>query len=337
MNLRKMLAVAGLLALPTAAFAQPVDGLYVGGGAGWNILNPQAVKSPAGNDGLQTPGGPMALISAGYGFGNGLRVELEGSYRHSNENETASTATNGTWGLFANALYDIDLGSKYVFPYVGIGVGGVMQDFSNGMTSGGRAFSGNQADIAGQVIAGLAMPVPAVPGLSATVEYRMMATANSQTYHGVKVASQVNNAALLGLRYAFNAAPPPPPPAPVPTPAPAAAPVAAPSRTYLVFFDFDKADLNERARQIIAEAAQNVGKVQVTRIEVNGYTDTAGTPAYNQKLSQRRADSVAAELVRDGVPQNEIVEQGYGEAHPLVQTGANVREPQNRRVEIILK
>ena len=340
MNLRKMLVVAGLLALPTAAFAQPVDGLYVGGGAGWNFLEPQTIKSPTPTvtNGLQTPnGGPVALISGGYGFGNGLRVELEGSFRHSNENGSPSVATNNTWGLFANALYDFDIGSKYVFPYVGIGVGGVMQDISGGMTSGGAAFSGTQADLAGQLIAGVAVPVPQVPGLSATVEYRMMATASNMTYHGVKLASQINNAALVGLRYAFNAAPPPPPPAPAPAPAPAAAPVAPPSRTYLVFFDFDKADLTQRARQIVGEAAQNAGKVQVTRIEVNGYTDTAGTPAYNQKLSQRRADAVAAELVRDGIPQNEIVEKAYGETHPLVQTGPNVREPQNRRVEIILK
>ncbi|MDE8344536.1 MAG: OmpA family protein, partial [Acidocella sp.] len=72
-------------------------------------------------------------------------------------------------------------------------------------------------------------------------------------------------------------------------------------------------------------------------IEVNGYTDTSGTPQYNQGLSVRRAQAVAAELVKDGVPQSAISIHGYGETHPLVPTGPNVREPQNRRVEIILK
>jgi OOP family OmpA-OmpF porin len=72
--------------------------------------------------------------------------------------------------------------------------------------------------------------------------------------------------------------------------------------------------------------------VQYTRIEVNGYTDTSGTPQYNQGLSIRRAQAVAGELVRDGV----IGVQGFGETHPLVPTGAGVREPQNRRVEIII-
>ncbi len=53
-------------------------------------------------------------------------------------------------------------------------------------------------------------------------------------------------------------------------------------------------------------------------------------------LSLRRANSVKAELIRDGVPANAIDIQGYGEAHPLVPTGPDTREPQNRRVEIIL-
>jgi outer membrane protein OmpA-like peptidoglycan-associated protein len=68
---------------------------------------------------------------------------------------------------------------------------------------------------------------------------------------------------------------------------------------------------------------------------VNGYTDSSGSPAYNLKLSQRRADSVAKELVSDGVQRSEIDIHGYGETHPLVPTADGVREPQNRRVEII--
>jgi OOP family OmpA-OmpF porin len=77
--------------------------------------------------------------------------------------------------------------------------------------------------------------------------------------------------------------------------------------------------------------------VQYTRIEVNGYTDTSGTPQYNQGLSVRRARAVQAELVRDGVPQNAITIQGFGENNLLVPTGNGVREPQNRRVEIIIR
>jgi outer membrane protein OmpA-like peptidoglycan-associated protein len=124
--------------------------------------------------------------------------------------------------------------------------------------------------------------------------------------------------------------PPVAPPPPVPT---AAVP---PARTYLVFFDWDRADLTARARQIVAAAAQASTQLQTTIINVNGYTDLSGTAAYNQRLSVRRAETVEAELVKDGVARSEITIHGYGESNPLVPTAKGVREPQNRRVEIIL-
>jgi outer membrane autotransporter protein len=133
----------------------------------------------------------------------------------------------------------------------------------------------------------------------------------------------------FGVRLTFGH--PPPPPATAAMPAPVAA------RSYLVFFDWDKATLTDRARQIVREAANNSTHVQYTRIQVNGYTDTSGTPKYNEGLSVRRAEAVAAELVKDGVPRNAITIQGFGESHLLVPTGPGVREPQNRRVEIVMQ
>ena len=158
----------------------------------------------------------------------------------------------------------------------------------------------------------------------------------------MKFNDNYNHSILLGLRYAFDtAAPAAPAPAPVVAPAPAPAPVAtpapAPARTYLVFFDWDKADLTVKAKAIIADAAQASTKMETTEIDVNGYTDLSGTAAYNEKLSLRRAQAVAAELVRLGVKREEIDIKGFGESNPLVPTAAGVREPQNRRVEIILK
>ena len=80
-----------------------------------------------------------------------------------------------------------------------------------------------------------------------------------------------------------------------------------------MFFDCDKATLSDRARQIIKEAADNSAHVQYTRIEVNGYTDTSGTPKYNLDLSVRRARAVEAELVKNGVPESAITIQGFGD------------------------
>ena len=104
-----------------------------------------------------------------------------------------------------------------------------------------------------------------------------------------------------------------------------------------MFFDWDQATLTDRARQIVAEAAQASPHVATTRIEVNGYTDRSGTPQYDQRLSVRRAEAVAAELTRLGVPRTAIDIHGFGETHPLVQTAAGVREPQHRRVEINIR
>jgi outer membrane protein OmpA-like peptidoglycan-associated protein len=77
---------------------------------------------------------------------------------------------------------------------------------------------------------------------------------------------------------------------------------------------------------------------------VSGYTDNSSAhpgqkrgEAYNMKLSLRRAEIVKAELMRDGVPGATIDIHGYGESNPLVQTGPNTKEPQNRRVEIIFR
>ena len=145
-----------------------------------------------------------------------------------------------------------------------------------------------------------------------------------------------------GRTFAFTfgyhfGAPPAPMPEPAPTVAPPPVPDVAPARTYLVFFDWDRADLTERARQIVASAAAASTHVQTTRIEVDGYTDLSGAAAYNRKLSVRRAQTVQTELVRDGVSASEISIHGYGESNPLVATAKGVREPQNRRVEIILK
>jgi len=201
---------------------------------------------------------------------------------------------------------------------------------------------GTDGRFAYQAIVGAAVPLTQVaPGLFFTAEYRFLGTLEHKFENtsgggtfsitrGGTESENYNHSVMIGLRYAFNAAPPPPPPV-----TPAAAP--APARTYLVFFDWDRANLTDRARQIVAEAAQNSRVANVTRIEVSGHADRSGSPQYNQRLSQRRADAVAAELERQGVPRNAMVIQAFGESRPLVPTADGVREPQNRRVEIVLQ
>jgi outer membrane protein OmpA-like peptidoglycan-associated protein/opacity protein-like surface antigen len=139
------------------------------------------------------------------------------------------------------------------------------------------------------------------------------------------------NMIRVGLTYRF--APPPPPPAPMPAAAPAPPP-APPPRVFLVFFDFDRYNLTPDARRVIEAAAQAYKATGSARLDVSGYTDLAGTQAYNLRLSRRRADAVAAYMVRLGVPRNVMDVKWFGKENPRVPTPDGVREPQNRRVEI---
>ena len=361
MKFRTALLTATILAAPLvishAAKAQPVTGLYVAGGVGYNIeesakakniyLNHQGQRDTAR---ISLHNGYTGEGSVGYGFGNGLRVEVEGDYFENRFDKTnvggAQAVASGKekkYGAFVNALYDFDVGLPYLFPYVGAGVGW-QYDNLDGFQSRGISVNKTKGGLAYQGIAGIAFPIAAVPGLSATVEYRFTALAGSRKFNGsyvggtpatFKVEHEYNNSVQLGLRYQLFT---PQPPAPAPAPAPvAAAPAPAPAKTYLVFFDWDKSSLTPRATQIISEAASDSHTAGTTTIDVSGYTDTSGTPTYNQGLSERRAQAVSAQLVADGVSQSEISVHAYGETHLLVPTGPGVREPQNRRVEIVLQ
>ncbi len=123
-------------------------------------------------------------------------------------------------------------------------------------------------------------------------------------------------------------------PAPAtPAPAPAPAPTPVP-RAYLVFFDFDDSGLKPEAQQIVGTAATNADTGNIRRISVVGHADRAGTDAYNDRLSLRRAETVRDALIAFGYPAARINIAARGEADPLVPTPDGVREPQNRRVEI---
>jgi OOP family OmpA-OmpF porin len=103
-----------------------------------------------------------------------------------------------------------------------------------------------------------------------------------------------------------------------------------------VFFDFNKSDITDKAQQVIAEAVRVVKASGFVKILVTGHTDTVGSDSYNQALSIRRAQSVKDEMTREGVDGSGIAIEGKSFHDPLVPTGPDVREPQNRRAVIDL-
>ncbi len=213
-----------------------------------------------GNTSFDT--GFVGVGALGYGFGNGLRVELEGDYRYNGLSHYPGGVTFGSseqkYGGFVNLLYDFDFGWP-LRPYIGVGVGEQTVQWKNGYVTAPNTFIRLQhedPDVAYQAILGASYDLP-IPGLALTAEYRFMAQPTRHLVYGQYFAPGIdqpaeahfnddyNHSILLGLRYAFNAAPPAPPPAAVVTPPPA----REAARTYLVFFDWDSAALTDRARQ----------------------------------------------------------------------------------------
>jgi OOP family OmpA-OmpF porin len=139
---------------------------------------------------------------------------------------------------------------------------------------------------------------------------------------------------------AFVKEPPPPPPPPPPAPAPEPEPAPPPpppqeERIVLrgVQFDLDKADIRPDAAVILDEAAsQLAGKT--ARVAVQGHTDSTGSDAYNQTLSERRANSVRDYLVSKGIEASRLTASGFGESQPVADNATAEGRALNRRVEL---
>jgi outer membrane protein OmpA-like peptidoglycan-associated protein len=310
---KSLLAAAAALVLPVAAHAQTANpGFYIGaeGGLNW-LLNNQSYTMDTG----WAAGGKL-----GYDF-VGPRVELEGVY-HSNTGTGNVLFPGGVANVrgridqvsvMANLLYDFMPASTFT-PYVGAGAGIAFVD----STIQGCNMCSTQ--FAYQGILGVAWNITDAFRLS--LDGRYYGTTNPGAFTNNNIMT------MLSLSYKFGQ----PEMAPPPPPAPAVAPPS-----FMVFFDWDRANLSDQALNTIRQAAAAFKSKGSARITATGHTDTSGPEAYNMALSLRRANAVKDALVREGVPAASITVIGRGEANPLVPTGDGVREPQNRRVEIVVQ
>jgi outer membrane protein OmpA-like peptidoglycan-associated protein len=101
-----------------------------------------------------------------------------------------------------------------------------------------------------------------------------------------------------------------------------------------ILFDYDSSALRSTSRTTLTELAQNFRQYPDNRIIVEGHTDSTGSDAYNQQLSERRAANVADYLIDQGVSAGSIVVYGYGEAKPKSSNDSAEGRQRNRRVEI---
>lgn len=349
------LAAAALaLIAPFSAQAATPAGWYVGMNTNMSFQREGDARLNGVTDVIEYKDGWGISGYSGYAYGNGLRTEGELTYRHASA-DTITGTNAGTAGgglhnlaLMANALYDIDTGTRFT-PYIGAGVGVSRVGPDNLRTINGGELDDNKMAFAYQGIAGFALALEG--NWFFTADYRYFATPDVKVKSNGSDKGEIENSShnlMMGIRYNFAEPPAPVAEAPAPAPAPAlvvvpaapkAAPVAVPAvpQSYMVFFDFDKSNLTAEAKRIIATAAVDYRKGKHVRIVVTGHTDTMGTVAYNKKLSQRRANSVKEELVRQGLPPGDIGTVAAGESQLLVPTNDQVREVQNRRAEIVFK
>jgi outer membrane protein OmpA-like peptidoglycan-associated protein len=103
-----------------------------------------------------------------------------------------------------------------------------------------------------------------------------------------------------------------------------------PPTTFTVYFDDNSSRLDPGGREILRFAANAYKAGSPGAVQVTGYADPAGSAGYNQRLSLRRANAVASELAKDGVPRNAMVLSGAGE------TSTGATPGQDRRVVVIL-
>lgn len=334
-----------VVAAPGLSQAQSA-GPYVSGAAGVSLPRDTDLTGTGIDTSVDHDPGYALSGAVGNAFGNGFRAEVEANYRRNGIDTVGGAAGTGhssVLGLMLNGLYDFSTGSKWT-PYLGAGIGIARTNGDGTSPVGGSRIDDTDWGFGYQGIAGVTYQLNEQAGLFG--EYRYFGTSGTTltTDSGVNVdADGADHRFLVGLRWSFGAPKPAPKavpvqaPAPAPAPAPKAEPAPAPEvvRRYLVFFDWDKADITADARAILTQAAQNSKKVKLTVMETTGHADRSGPDRYNMGLSKRRAEAVKAELVKMGVPASVIGVKWKGEREPLVQTPDGVREPQNRRVEIV--
>jgi len=101
-----------------------------------------------------------------------------------------------------------------------------------------------------------------------------------------------------------------------------------------VLFDFDKSDLTPAAKAQLDTLMDKLRNADVVSIKVIGHTDSKGSDAYNQALSERRASSVAAYLLSQGLAPNKLTSEGRGESEPVADNASDEGRAENRRVEL---
>lgn len=319
--------------------------------------------------------GTGVYAAIGYDFGNALRAELEYAHRVNDIRHIAPDGAGfsgwpeGTIGgdttarsIMLNVLYDFEgaSGNDSVTPYIGGGAGFafVNHDITGANAAGAPAapltvaYAPSRSVFAYQGIAGVAFEL--AENLLLDVSYRYFGTkkiAYPATINGAPAAIDLGyhtHSVFGGFRWNFGSAPVQVqykdcwdgssvpvtsecPPQLVEDQSADLDPVE-----FTVYFDYDKANLTAQASTLIQEAAARALENDIETVVVQGNTDTSGSSAYNQALSERRGRVVRDALIANGVPADRIQTEAYGESNLAKATPDGTREPLNRRSDVTI-
>ncbi|GJL94350.1 MAG: membrane protein [Hyphococcus sp.] len=304
-------------------------------------------------------------------LGSGFRGEFEVAYRNNDIRHIAPVAPTfagfpagtisgdtSTYSFMLNVLYDFNNVSSAITPYIGAGIGLAVIDNDisginlpgNATSPGAIAYGSDGSTGAIQGIAGVAIQL--AEQLSLDLSYRYFVT-DKKEYSGAinGVASNIaaeyaTHSLFAGLRWDFGASTPPvqykdcwdgssvPMAAECPPQIIEEQTADLDPVDFTVYFDYDKANLTPQASTLISEASSRALQNNIDTVVVAGNTDTSGSSAYNQALSERRARVVRDALIANGVSADAIRMEAFGESNPAKPTADGVREPLNRRSEV---
>jgi len=319
---------------------------YIGGEGGWTSLD-TATGTAGGRTGAPAPVTGNVHFNSGFNAGaragvmwGPWRLEEEFRYQDNGVSNIAGRPASGqldAYAIMTNVIYDLDVGMP-ISPHIGAGVGAVDLTSNAVIPATAQGFHGSSWQLGYQGIAGIRYNIS--PSLAFDLDYRYLGTTNP-SFRGstgggpsIPVKTSYNSQNLVAsLSLVFGEAAPPPPPMVVPPVVPAPPPVER--RVFLVFFDWDRDTITPQGQAILEQAAAAFKSGAPVQIMVTGYTDRSGSPGYNQRLSERRANNVANALAALGIPRAQMAVSGRGENDNRVPTAPGVREPQNRRVEIV--
>ena len=312
------------------------------------VINPSWYIQPSVNA-IKPDDEFRAVDKTGYGaglkFGKAVSQnwDIQTGYTYARSRENGQRYQQETLGV--DGLYMFS--RKSFRPFILVGVGAER----------------DKANLVGNIERKKTSPyVSAGLGFQADLNERVALQADIRNVHGFIRGdafpnSKANNYyATIGLNVAFNAPPrvaPPAPPAPPvaepppPPPAPPAPPPPPPPARFekvtmsaTKMFAFDSANLTADTPKLDEIAAALNANTSIDNVVITGYTDRLGSDKYNQKLSERRANSVKDYLVSKGIAANRLVAEGKGKANPVVECHdkkradlINCLEP-NRRVEV---